>query len=267
MEKQFAKNGFLDRVKSMLKVDCIRTFTSRFFYIMVGISLVMPVLILVMTTMMDGSVSVNPQTGAETVMEGFDYAWQAIGSLSGGEQAAAMDITSMCNINLIFFAAAVLVCCFIADDFRSGYAKNLFTVRANKADYVFSKSLVGFLGGGCMLVGYFLGTLVGGAVAGLPFTMDGFTAGNLLCCMLSKIALMGVFVGIYTLMSIIAKQRLWLSMLLSFGVGAFLFMMISSLTPLNANFLNVLLCLVGGVGFSVGLGAIGCVLLRKRDIL
>ena len=72
MEKTFEKNHFSKRLKSMLNVDIKRLFISPFFYIMVGISLVVPVLILVMTTMMDGSVSVNPQTGQETVMHGFD---------------------------------------------------------------------------------------------------------------------------------------------------------------------------------------------------
>ena len=57
----------------MLKVDMRRMFLAPFFYITVGISLVVPILILVMTTMMDGCVSVHPQTGKEPVMEGFDY--------------------------------------------------------------------------------------------------------------------------------------------------------------------------------------------------
>ena len=54
MEKTFEKNHFSKRLKSMLSVDIKRLFISPFFYIMVGISLVVPVLILVMTTMMDG---------------------------------------------------------------------------------------------------------------------------------------------------------------------------------------------------------------------
>ena len=70
MEKVFIKTSFAKRVKSMLNVDFKRAFTSPLFYIMIGASLVMPVLILVMTTMMDGMVSTDPQTGVQTVMEG-----------------------------------------------------------------------------------------------------------------------------------------------------------------------------------------------------
>ena len=133
MENKFETYTFKDRLMSMLKVDFRRMFTIRFFYIMIGISLVAPILILVMTTMMDGTVNVDPTTGAETVIEGFDYVWQIIGTPSGASSAMSMDLVSMCNINMFYFAIAVLVCIFVSDDFRSGYAKNLFTTRSKKA--------------------------------------------------------------------------------------------------------------------------------------
>ena len=44
-------------------------------------------------------------------------------------------------------------------------------------------------------------------------------------------------------------------------------MMIPMLTPLNATFMNVILCLAGGAMFSFGLGAIGNSILKKKDIL
>ncbi len=281
MEKKFEKLTFADRIKSMLSVDFRRMFTIRFFYIMAGIALVMPIIILVMTGMMEGTPITNSQTGEivrdefgnPVLMEGFKNVWQMIGSLaSGGAGAGAnsemgMDIVSMCNINLVFFMAAVLVCVFIADDFRSGYAKNLFTVRSRKADYIISKTAVCFAGGGIMLVLFFIGTMLGGAIASIPFTMEGFNSGNVAMCMLSKIFLMAVFVALYTLMSTIAKQRLWLSILLSLGSSMLLFTMIPMITPIDAEPMNVILCLAGGAIFSMGLGAIGRLLLDKTDIL
>lgn len=267
MEKKFEKNTFAKRLKSMLNVDFRRMFTMRFFYIMAGISLVVPILILVMTTMMDGSITVDPNTGKETVMEGFKYVWQAIGSLSSSGGAMQMDLTGMCNINLIYFAVAVLVCLFVADDFRSGYTKNLFAVRSDKTDYVISKILVGFVGGALMLIAFFVGAMVGGAIAGLPFTMEGVNAGSIIMCLLSKVFLMLVFVSIFVVMSIVSKQRSWLSMILSFGVGMLMFMMIPIITPLDATFINVILCLAGGAVFAVSLGAISRIILKKKDIL
>lgn len=267
MAVNFEKNTFSKRLKTMLSVDFRRMFTMPFFYIMAGISLVIPILVLVMTTMMDGSVSVNPQTGEETVIEAFDSAWQAIGSISGEGAMLDMSLTGMCNINLIYFMISVLVCCFVADDFRSGYSKNLFTVRAKKADYVISKTLVCFVGGVGMILAFFIGTVLGGAIAGLPFTMGAATAGSIVMCMISKMLLVAVFVAIYLLASVIAKQKLWLSILLSLMVGMFLFTMIPMITPLTSTVMNVVLCLAGGVLFGTGLGAVSSAVLNKRDLL
>lgn len=265
----FESNSFSKRLKSMLSVDFRRMFTMPLFYIMVGISLVIPILIFVMTTMMAGATTVNPSTGVETTIEGFENVWQAIGTVSGESAGAAMsmDLTSMCNINLIYFLAAVLVCLFVSEDFRSGYAKNLFTVRSKKTDYVISKSLVGFVGGVCMLLAYFVGAMIGGAIAKLPFDLGIANVGNVVMCLLSKTFLMAVFVSIYLVMSVVAKQRAWLSMVLSLGSSMLLFAMVPMITPLDAGILNGGLCLAGGGIFSVGMGAISNVVLRKTSLV
>lgn len=280
----FRHKRFSERLGSMLRVDMRRMFRTKLLYILLGACLVMPILITVMTGMMDGTVSQNPQTGEETVIEGFDNAWQLIGSVSsdgttddsagasaGGAAAMGagmdMDITSMCNMNMLYFAVAVLVCLFIAEDFRSGYAKNLFTVRAEKGDYVASKTLVCSLGAVLMLSCFVVGVLIGGLVSGLPFTMEGFGVGNLIFCILSKLALVTVFVPIYVVMSVIARSRSWMSLLLSLMTGMFLFMMIPMLTPLNATAIHLILCLAGGCMFGFGLGAVSKVILKKVSLV
>lgn len=271
MEKQggimFEKNSFGRRLKTMLKVDFRRMFTMRLVYIMIGICFVMPILILVMTTAMDGSVSVDPQTGVETVMAGFTSVWQVIGSASGESSGMSMDMTSMMNINMLYFIAAVLVCTFVSDDFRSGYAKNLFTVRSKKADYVISKTLVGFVGGALMLIAYFVGAMLGGAIADLPFALGTLTASNIVMCILAKVFLMMVFAALFVMMSIIGKQKLWLSVLGSLVACMLLFSMIPMLTPLNSTIMNVAICLIGGAAFSVGIGAISNTLLKKTSLV
>ncbi len=279
MAAKLESNNFKKRLESMLTVDFRRMFTMPLFYIVVGCCFVMPILILVMVTMMDGTVSVDPQTGAETVMEGFDNVWQIIGSVSAGQMtsvdmnadgAAAgmgMDLVSMCNINMLYFFIAVLVCVFVSDDFRSGYAKNLFAVRSKKTDYVISKTVVCFVGGAAMILAFFVGSMLGGAIAGLPFTMEGFNAGNIIMCLLSKMVLVSCFVPIYLVMSVAAKQKTWLSLCLSFMVGMFMFMMIPMVTPLNSTLMNVILCLAGGAIFSFGLGAVSNQVLKKTSLV
>ena len=263
----FEKISLGDRLKSMLKVDFKRMFKSKLFYILLACALVMPILMTVMMAMMDGSVSVNPQTGEESIMVGPENTWQNIGTLPGGEAMGGMDVFMMCNINMMFMAVAVFICLFISDDFRSGYAKNLFTVRAKKGDYIISKTLAGFVCGAIMLILYFVGSMLGGAIAGLSFDLHGLTAGNLVMCMLAKVFLMLVFVSIFVLISVAAKQKAWLALCGSLGGGMLLFMMVSMITPLSSTIINVVLCLAGGVLFAVGLGLASKAVLMKSSLV
>lgn len=265
-ELKFESQGFAKRLKSMLSVDFRRMLTIPLFYIMIGISFIIPILILVMTTMMDGTTTVDPSTGVETTIEGFKNVWQAIATVSGENSSMSMDLTTMCNINMMYFILAVLVCIFVADDFRSGYSKNLFTVRSKKNDYVISKSIISFIAGTCMILAYFVGAMIGGAIAGLPFdTTVGVS--EIFMCLLSKIFLVAIFASIFLAMSIIGKQKLWLSLVCSLGASMLLFSMIPLITPLDSGISNVILCLIGGILFSIGIGAISNIILRKKSIL
>ena len=170
MNRQFERLSFTQRVSTMLAVDFKRMLKSLLVWILIASCLVAPIVITVMVEMMGGTVPTNPQTGEPgEPIKGFDSAWQIISSVmnaesmgnmsasrAGGMAAMEMDVTSMCNINMLYFFIAVLVCLFISDDFRSGYAKNLFTVRAKKSDYVISKTLVCFLGGALMILAFFV---------------------------------------------------------------------------------------------------------------
>ena len=263
---RFEKVNFAGRVKSMLKVDFRRMFKSKLFYILIACALVLPILMTVMMSMMDGQESVNQQTGEITIMEGPENTWQNIGTLPG-EPLGGDEIFMMCNINMMFMAVAVFTCLFISDDFRSGYAKNLFTVRTKRGEYVISKTIAGFVCGTFMLIAYLVGSILGGAISGLSFDLHGLNAGNLVMCMLAKIFLMLVFVSIFTLISVAAKQKAWLSICGSLGGGMLLFMMVSMITPLNSTFIHVLLCVAGGAMFAFGLGAISKVILQKTSLV
>lgn len=264
MEVTFEKQVFITKLKSMLKVDFKRMFTMPLIYIMAGICLAMPILILVMTTTMGGT-TIDPVTKEEKVMETFTNVWQSIGSVGGG--AMAMDLTSMCNINMLYFLVAVLVCLFVGDDFRSGYAKNLFTVRSKKVDYVISKTIVTFVGATIMFLTYFIGAMLGGAISGLSFETIGFGVGGIIACMFSKVFVIAIFVSIALLLSVVAKQRVWLSIVGSFAAGMLLFTMIPLMTPLDSGALNVLMCFAGGTLFSIGLGAVSNLILNKTSLV
>ena len=84
--------------------------------------------------------------------------------------------------------------------------------------------------------------------------------------MLSKIFLIA-FVSIFLLASVFAKEKLWLAILLSLGIGMLFYTMVPIITPLNATFVNVILCLVGGAIFSFGIGYVSKIVLNKIDLI
>ena len=116
-------------------------------------------------------------------------------------------------------------------------------------------------------MGFFAGAMLGGAISGLPFEFGTISITNIVMCMVSKILLMAVFAAIYVLMGVIGKQKLWLSILLSLGVGMFLFNIIPMVTPLDSTMMNVVLCLAGGILFGVSLGAVSNMILKKQDLI
>ena len=263
-----SKLTFKNRLLSMLKMDIRRIFTMPIYYIFLGISLVMPILILVMTTLMVGMESVDRVTGEVTIMEEiFTNTFQIIGSVPGYVSENPMDLASMCNINMIYMLIAVVVSIFISEDFRSGYSKHLFTTRAKKLEYVISKTITAFIYGALLLLVFFVGALIGGGASGLPFTLDGFSIYNIVMCIISKCLLVLVFSPIFITMAVIGKEKAWLSILLSLGVGMLLYMMIPSITPLNSTVINLFLALAGGIIFSIGMGAISNVILKKTSLV
>ena len=86
-------------------------------------------------------------------------------------------------------------------------------------------------------------------------------------CMLAKVFLMLVFVSIFVLISVAAKQKAWLALCGSLVGGMLLFMMVSMITPLSSTIINVILCLAGGVLFAVGLGLASKAVLMKSSLV
>ena len=272
-QAQFPSWSFPKRLNSMVRVDARRAFTTPLFWICLAISFAVPVLVLVMTTMLgDGADGLS-----------FTNTWQIIGS-EGGNMFAAMgsamdrsgtasgaagmmDMTSMMNINLTYFIITVFLCLFIADDFRSGYAKNLFTVRARKTEYVVSKTMIGFLSGVLFLIAFFVGGIFGGSIAGLRFDLGGAGVSGLVMCMLAKIFLAAVFSSIAVLAGVFAKNKSWLSICLALFGGMLLFMMIPMMTPLDSGVVNVFMCLAGGVLFAAGVGAGSNSILNRTSLV
>lgn len=263
---------FFKRTKSMFKADLRRLTRSPFVCIMTAVCFVLPILFLVMTSFMP-STTIDKTTGLEKVNEKFTNVWEAFGTLptaikdANTSSANSMSLLSTCNINLLFFAVIVFVCLFVGADYKSGFVKNIFSVRGQKSEYVFSKTVLSFVVSAVFFIAYFIGAMIGGAISKLSFSTAGFGVSGIICCLVSKILLTSIFVSVSLLVGVIAKSRTWLSLLISIGAGALLFATVPLITPLISTLLNVLLCLVGAIIFAVGLGALSNLILKKTDIL
>ena len=271
-DSAFPSRSFSQRLGSMFRVDARRMFGTPLFWICLGIAFAVPILVLVMTGMVGGAEGGAMFTNTWQIIESDGGGMMAaMGAAMGGGDAAATDagmgMTAMMNINLMYFMIAVFLCMFVAEDFRSGYAKNLFTVRARKGDYVASKTLIGVLAGALFLIAFFVGGVFGGAIAGLPFDLGDAGVSGLVMCMLAKIFLTAVFVAIFLIMCVFAKGRSWMSICLSLFGGMLLFMMIPMLTPLNSGVGNVGMCLAGGVIFAAALGGVSNLILKKTSLV
>lgn len=274
MNKKFEKYEFKKRLSTMISLDFKRLFMSKFFYIILGSCLIAPILILIMTQMMSGS-PMNDQYGNPIIdelgnpvlMEGFKNVWQMLGAVSSSSMGMSMDITSMCNINMLYFAIIVFVSLFIGQEFKCGYSKNLFTMRSSKKEYVFSKSIVSSTVGMLMIMFFFIGSLLGAAISGVSFELVDVNTLNIVMCLLSKLGLVLVFVGIFIVVSVIGKDKIWLSMIIGLSVSMLLFMMIPTISPLDATFTEVLMSFVGGLIFLVGLGFVSIKILEKNNLV
>ena len=271
-QTQFPSHSFSRRLCSMFRVDARRMLTTPLFWICLGTSFAIPVLILVMTSMVGGETGGLSYTSTWQIIgsEGGNL-FAAMGSAMGADAASGaagmMDMTSMMNINLTYFILAVFLCLFISEDFRSGYAKNLFTVRAEKTDYVVSKSVIGFIAGTVFLIAFFLGGLFGGSAAGLSFTLGNAGIAGLVMCMLAKISLSAVFASIAVLAAAYARNKTWLSICLALFGGMLLFMMVPMMTPLDSGIINVGMCLIGGAIFAAAAGAGSNLILKRIDLV
>ena len=91
------------------------------------------------------------------------------------------------------------------------------------------------------MIAYFIGAMLGGIISGLSFDLGTLNVGNIVMCMIAKIFLMLVFIAIFVLISVSAKQKTWLALCGSLGGGMLLFVMISMITPLNSTMMNGML--------------------------
>ena len=267
-DESFTTPPFGSRVKSMLKLDFYRLFHTPVFYILLLFAALIPALVLSMAG------AAPPATGANVgaavaaaptapAME-IDNAWQIVESLGGSAVAEnPLDFAGFANINMLFIFAGLLMAIFVAHDYSSGFAKNIFTVHSKKVDYVISKTAVGVFGGGGMIITYVIGTVLAGLLTGKAFDVN---VSGLVMCLLSKLFLMGIFCSLFLGIAVFFRNKLWMTIVFTFLFGMMLYPA-ASVATLSSTVVTMLITLVAGVIGAVAIGSASSLILKKRDLV
>lgn len=83
-----------------------------------------------------------------------DPSTQTIGSVLGVLDGVSMEnfMSAASGLGLVYTLMCIMLSYFVCDDFSSGFAKNIFTVHANKFDYILSKIISMMVASGVLMV-------------------------------------------------------------------------------------------------------------------
>lgn len=250
------------RIRSMLKLDFYRLFHTPAFYIMLLVAAIIPAMILSMSDADPGSTAGSNVSAAPATI--YTNTWQLIESTGGSAIADnPLDFGGFANINMVFIFAGLLMAIFVAHDYSSGFAKNIFTVHAKKVDYVISKSAIGIFGGAGMIITYLIGTVISGLLTGKSFDVN---LGGLIMCLISKMFLMGIFCSLFLSIAVFFRDKIWLTIIFTFLFGMMLYPA-ASVATLNSTIITTLLSLIAGVVGAAAIGVVSTVILNKRDLV
>jgi len=250
------------RMRSMLKLDFYRLFHTPAFYIMLFVAAMIPALLLTTAGVEPSGTAARTPIQATPSIE-ITNVWQLVES-NGGSAVAEnpLDFGGFANINMVFIFAGLLMAIFVAHDYSSGFAKNIFTVHSKKMDYVVSKSAIGVFGGTGMIITYVIGAVASGLIMGKSFDVN---VGGLVMCLISKMFLMGVFCSLFLGIAVFFRNKLWLTIIFTFLLGMILYPA-GSIATLGSTVVTILISLLAGAIGAGAFGAVSTLILKKRDL-
>jgi hypothetical protein len=117
-----------------------------------------------------------------------------------------------------------------------------------------------------MMAAFIIGTIMGGAISGLPFTLDSITTGNIECACCQTTSDWSICSDLpYCKHCGKAKILAGYSRFV-YGGDALIHDDTNTDTT-EASGMNVIICVAGAFLFSIGFGAVSTLVLKKRDIL
>lgn len=135
------------RVNNLLRMDFHRMLHGKAFWVMVGIAIFIPVMMLT-------------QMGDVHDLMAF------IGG--GGGASAGFSFGAGMSLSILTVLTGMLLSIYIGKEYTSGQIKNIITSHANKCDYILSKMIIAFVWTAIFTVVYLLTLFILGTVMGVP---------------------------------------------------------------------------------------------------
>lgn len=134
------------RVINLFKMDLRKMVRGKVFYIMIGVSVFIPIMML-------------------TQMPGVDSTL-FLGGTSGGTSEAFGGGTM--GLNFLWILTGILLCIYIGTDYSTGFIKNIVTAHANKLDYIISKEMIALVCNAILYIVYILTLAIAGFAVASP---------------------------------------------------------------------------------------------------
>lgn len=142
--RDLASISFL-RVRALLRMDLRRLFHGKAFYIMTGIAVFIPVMML------------TQMSGSNDLMSFIGSSGEATGTFGAGMSLSMLNVLT-----------GILLTVYISREYSTGFIKNIITAHANKYDYILSKAVIAFLCNAAFMAVYLLTLFILGSVMGVP---------------------------------------------------------------------------------------------------
>ncbi|MGM9680668.1 MAG: ABC transporter permease [Eubacteriales bacterium] len=134
------------RVLNIYKMDLRKMMRGKAFYVMLAISIFIPVMML-------------------TQMPGVDSTLLLGGTGTGGADAFGGGAMGLSFLGVL---SGILLCIYIGTDYSSGFIKNIAASHGNKFDYIIAKGMIALICNAVFYMAYTVALAVAGAVMGAP---------------------------------------------------------------------------------------------------
>ena len=202
---------------NLLKMDLRRLFHGKMLYIMLAI----------LTVVTCSSVLMVPATGNMVALFGATEKMDFLASNTG--------------IGIIYMILGIMTTMFICNDYSSGFAKNVFSIHANKVDYIISKIVTMMVAAGVLILVFTIEAFIITGILGRTMGIESVL--GFILFLYQKWMVAAMFIAISVFVSLLTRNK-GVGCIMAFLIGSgglvigLLFLLFNTSNDFSANSLN-----------------------------